>query len=128
MRGVLVLLFLCVVHLAIGQQNNLLQKVVKERLGDSTAIEKNRDGSFHLATKHTENKSNHLPVTRFVVVRSYDWKVVEEGGVTMGQIVWSGEYELSISQAPGQVRLARDSTSTVRKIDLRQHLKGLAPR
>ena len=106
----------------------VIETVVMEHLGEGVEIVANRDGSFSLATKETTNPENNLPVLKYVVVRSYDWKVVEQGAVTMSKIEWASDYEIEISHAQGQVQLQRDTNTAVRRIDLRRHLKGIAPK
>ncbi len=105
-----------------------LQALLQQKLGDSTLVVPNFDSSFRLCTKEKLNNDNHLPVTHFIVVRAYDWKVVEEGIVTLADVVWSGDYEVEIKATEGQVRLSRNPMQVNRKIDVRKHLKNLAPK
>jgi hypothetical protein len=103
-------------------------KIGLSRLGENFDFQYNQEGSFVLCTKEVENTENNLPVVKYLVIRMYDKKIVEEGSVTMSQVIWSGLYELEVSQKPGQIQLSRDDHSVQKKIDLRKHLKNLAPR
>lgn len=108
--------------------DSTLYKIAFAKLGKDVVLTANPEESFTLATREEENPSNNLPVVKYLVIRTYDKKIVEEGAVTMGHLVWIGNYELEVSQPPGQVRLARDERSNIKVIDLRRHLKNLTPR
>lgn len=99
-----------------------LTQTVEARLGKDAVASTNKDGSFTLFKKEAVNTTNNLPVIRYLIVRMYDKKIVEEGSVTMGAVDWSADYEVEISQAPGQPQLARDRNSTSRKIDVRKYI------
>ncbi|MFZ5970200.1 MAG: hypothetical protein ACOYXA_01290 [Bacteroidota bacterium] len=125
----LLLLLLGTCTCAIAQTAEpALTALVKQKLGDSTTTTPNFDSSFHLCTKAKVNADTHLPLTHFIIVRAYDWKVVEEGLVTLADVVWSGDYEVEVKATEGQVRLQRNPMQVNRKIDLRKHLKNLAPK
>jgi hypothetical protein len=99
-----------------------LQQSVEAQLGKDAIATKNKDGSFTLYKKEEVNPSNNLPVVKYLIVRMYDKKVVEAGSVTMGAVDWSGDFEVAITQAPGQPQLARDRNSTSRTIDVRKYI------
>jgi hypothetical protein len=99
-----------------------LQQMVDDRIGKDAFSTENKDGSFALYKKEETNPSNSMPVIKYLIVRMYDKKVVEEGSVTMGTVEWSADYEVEISQAPGQPQLAREQNSTSRRIDVRKYI------
>lgn len=118
----------CTLTLAAQPADSTFYSIAVAKLGGDLVLTPNAEGSFTLATLETENPSNNLPVTKYLVIRTHDKKIVEEGAVTMGRITWRSNYDLEISQSPGQVPLARDEGSNVKKLDLRRHVKNLAPR
>lgn len=99
-----------------------LQRTIDARLGTDAVATKNKSGSFVLYTKEEVNPVNNMPVMRYLIVRMYDKKVVEEGGVTMATIGWVSDFELEISPAAGQPQLAREGNSPTRRIDLRKYI------
>jgi hypothetical protein len=116
------LIVACASPKPVQQPVDDLQQTVEARLGKDAVEIKNKDGSFSLYTKEHIDPANGIPVIKYLIVRMYDKKAVEEGSVTMGAVGWSGDYEVEISQAPGQPQLARDRNATSRKIDVRKYI------
>ncbi len=108
--------------------DSTMYKMAMAKLGANISLAANHEGSFILYTKEEENEANNLPVVRYLVIRSFDKKIIEEGAVTLGQVAWSGPYEIEISPRSGQVHLSRDTHASVKKIDLQRHLKNLIPK
>ncbi len=78
----------------------------------------NKDKSFTLIRNDTINDSS-IPVLKYKVLRNADKRIVVEGSVTMGQIEWTADYELTESKATGKAASVQLSS---RKIDLRPYL------
>ena len=98
-----------------------LVDLAKEKVGSSPAIESNKTGTFFLCWQDKEGEGS-VPSLQYVIVRTGDHSVVEQGSVTMGEVKWTGEYEVEISHKQGQVELARSANSTIRLIDLKKYL------
>jgi hypothetical protein len=103
-------------------------KSIARSMGGDPTITANTSGSFFLATTEKLNPDNQLPTTRYIIVRAFDSKIVEEGSVTMASLKWKSDVEVLVQPLPGQVGLPRGNQTTERIIDLRPHLKGLLPR
>lgn len=114
-------LWCCAAPKATTQQQQGVPAVVNQKLGEGAQSFSNRDGSFTLYRKEEKSPSNGMPVTKFIVLRNGDQRVVEEGSVTIGNVEWTADYEITISQSPGQVQLERKENSSMRKIDLRPY-------
>ena len=104
-----------------GPPTSDLEVLIERRLGKNVLTSTNKDGSFMLCQKETENGSNQVMSLRFLIIRLYDRRIVEEGSATMAGADWSGDFEVEIFQAPGQAQLDRGQNSTTRKIDLRKY-------
>jgi hypothetical protein len=98
-----------------------LTTLAKEKVGASPTIESNKTGTFFLCWEEKEDAGN-MPAVHYAIVRTGDRRVVEQGSVTMGEVKWSGDYQVEISHKPGQVELARSANSTTRVIDLKKYL------
>jgi hypothetical protein len=98
-----------------------LLDLAKQNVGLNPVIESNKTGSFFLCWQDRETE-NSVPSLQYVIVRTSDHRVVEQGSVTMGEVKWTGEYEVEISHKQGQVELARSANSTTRVIDLKKYL------
>jgi hypothetical protein len=97
-----------------------LEVLCQNRLGADAMIEKNKTATFALGKKASESGS--IQQVQFIVIRLADLQVVEEGSVSLAEVVWTGDYEISIQDIPGQVKLNRDENSFVRKIDLKKYI------
>ena len=95
--------------------------VVNEKLGPNPDKSANKDNSFTLYRKDTTNVDNGMPLTKYLVIRNDDQRVVEEGSFTMGVIDWSADYELQITSSTGAAQ--SQAGNSKRKIDLRPYLK-----
>jgi hypothetical protein len=93
---------------------------VNEKLGPSPDKSSNKDSSFTLYKKDTTNIDNGMAVTKYVVVRNEDQRIVEEGSFAMGVIDWSADYELQITQSTGSAQTS--GSASKRTIDLRPFL------
>lgn len=78
----------------------------------------NKDKSFTLIKNDTINDSS-IPVLKYKVMRNADKRVIIEGNVTMGQIEWTADYELTESRSTGKATSLELSS---RRIDLRPYL------
>lgn len=98
-----------------------LVDLAKQKVGPSPAIESNKTGTFFLCWQDKESESG-VPSLQYIIVRTGDQRVVEQGSVTMGEVKWTGEYEVEISHKQGQVELARSANSNRRVINLKKYL------
>ena len=78
----------------------------------------NKDKSFTLIKNDTINDSS-IPVLKYKVVRNADKRTVIEGSITMGQLEWTADYELTESKSTGTATSLQLSS---RRIDLRPYL------
>ena len=108
--------------------DTLAIKKLASAMGGQPTVTANISGSFFLATAEKTNPDNQLPITRYIIVRAYDQKIVEEGTVTMASLKWKSDVEVIVEPMQGQVGLPRSAQTSQRIIDLRPHLKGLVPR
>jgi hypothetical protein len=98
-----------------------LVDIASQKVGSSPTIESNKTGTFFLCWQDKEEAGN-VPVVQYIIVRTSDRRVVEQGSVTMGEVRWTGDYQVEVSHKQGQVELERSANSTTRVIDLKKYL------
>lgn len=117
MRAIGVLLFfLCACKPASkihSQNENLLQKIVSQEIGENATVTKNESNTFALAVLSNDES------THYGVIRLSDNKMVLKNNIR-GTITWDGDLKLAESLKPGIVKKDSKSGDYSRSIDLGQ--------
>jgi hypothetical protein len=98
-----------------SQTDEVLQKIVKEELGENAIVTKNSSKSFALATLKRDES------IQYAIIRISDNKVVMKNKIR-GTIDWSGEMQLTESRIPGIIKKDSKPEDYSRVINLNQFI------
>jgi len=114
--GVLVFFFCaCKPASKTHSQDDLLQKITYQEIGENATITKNDSKTFALVVLNRDES------VRYAVIRLSDNKVAIKNNIR-GTISWSGDLQLTEVRTPGIVKKDSKPEDFTRTIDLRQYL------